>query len=297
MSQVSGQAFFESLLKVGLTAGTWYALRAVLSRSVEELAERRLSYGKDGIVSGAGEIRLEAGENSVLLLHGFGDTPQSLAFIAGFLHSHGWTVRVPLLPGHGRTLRAFARSSAECWLAEARASWEQLLGRGGRVALVGQSMGGALAALLAADGTPPPSALVLLAPYLFPPRSVRVLARSSPVVRILSPYVPSASRASIEDPVARGESLGHRFTPLRLLPELCRLADMASAVLPRITSPTLLIQSPRDNRLSQAAAERAIALLGAADKKLEWVEGGHVVSVDSARALVAEAALEWLDRH
>lgn len=296
MPQVSGQAFLEPLLKVGLTAGTWYAARAALSRSVEELAERRFGYGEGGIVSGAEEIRLEAGDKSVLLLHGFGDTPQSLAFLAGFLHSHGWSVRVPLLPGHGRTLRAFARSTAECWLAEARTSWEQLVARGGRVALVGQSMGGALAALLAADGTPP-RALVLLAPYLFPPCSVRVLARSSPVLRLLSPYVPSASRASIQDPVAREQSLGHRFTPLRLLPELCRIADMASAALSRITAPTLLIQSPRDNRLPPSAAERAIALLGAGDKRLEWVEGGHVVSVDSARALVANATLGWLDRH
>ena len=72
---------------------------------------------------------------------------------------------------------------------------------------------------------------------------------------------------------------------------------MASAALSRITAPTLLIQSPRDNRLPPSAAERAIALLGAGDKRLEWVEGGHVVSVDSARALVANATLGWLDRH
>src|SRR5262245_5243380 len=46
-------------------------------------------------------------ERALLLLHGYNDSPYSVDHIARAVHAAGWTVRVPLLPGHGRTLRAF----------------------------------------------------------------------------------------------------------------------------------------------------------------------------------------------
>jgi carboxylesterase len=39
----------------------------------------------------------------VLLVHGFTGSPASMRPWGEFLHSKGYTVRVPLLPGHGTT--------------------------------------------------------------------------------------------------------------------------------------------------------------------------------------------------
>ena len=70
--------------------------------------------GADGVVDGAASIALDApGPRAVLLLHGFGDTPQSMLHLALALHAGGWTVRAPLLPGHGRTLADFGQTDAE----------------------------------------------------------------------------------------------------------------------------------------------------------------------------------------
>ena len=57
---------------------------------------------------------------AVLLLHGFGDTPQTLHYVADALHAAGYTVRAPLLPGHGRTLAAFGATRAKQWISAAR---------------------------------------------------------------------------------------------------------------------------------------------------------------------------------
>ena len=88
--------------------------RVAAARGRERAVERRLRPGQDGVIPGAGPIRLDrpGGAHAVLLVHGFGDTPQTLGYLARDLHARGYTVRAPLLPGHGRTLRAFAASRA-----------------------------------------------------------------------------------------------------------------------------------------------------------------------------------------
>jgi carboxylesterase len=234
----------------------------------------------------------------VLLLHGFGDTPQALEYLARELHARGYGVLAPLLPGHGRTLRDFAASDAAHWLGAAHSALAMLRGRYECVSVVGLSMGGALAAQLAADDAELP-ALVLLAPYLDAPPLLRALARCHMVWRAVAPVVPSGNAArSIHDPEARALSLAYGATTPRLLAELVRVADRARARLPRVIAPTLLVQSREDNRVTPAVAERALRALGAAEKRLEWLHGcGHVVTVDYCRAQVAALVGDWLDRH
>jgi len=53
------------------------------------------------IIPGAYAIDLDrSGSRGVLLLHGFGDSPQTLWLLANDLHATGFGVRAPLLPGH-----------------------------------------------------------------------------------------------------------------------------------------------------------------------------------------------------
>ena len=57
------------------------------------------------VIKGAEAIDMrEEGSHGVLLLHGFGDTPQTLSLYAKHLSKAGFAVFAPLLPGHGRTL-------------------------------------------------------------------------------------------------------------------------------------------------------------------------------------------------
>src|ERR1041384_2141032 len=85
------------------------------------LTRRRL--GPDGIVIGGGGLTL-ARDNApaVLLLHGAGDTPQTLRYLAEFLHRRGFHVAAPLLPGHGRSVGEFRRVTADALTNAARAA-------------------------------------------------------------------------------------------------------------------------------------------------------------------------------
>ena len=267
----------------------------------ERETNARLKVGPDGVIPGAGPIDLEApaAAPGVLLLHGFGDTPQTLRYLAVELHQRGYAVLCPLLPGHGRTLRAFAVSRADDWAGAAAAALRTLQERHSDVGLVGLSMGGALAASLAADH-PELFALVLLAPYLEVQPAFRRAARLHALLGIAAPYMSGAQGhgESIHDASERALSLGYGGTTPELLSQLVIASDRGKSALHRITIPTLIVQSRIDNRIMPEVALRSLDAVGAAEKRLEWVTGaGHVITVDYGRDQVAAMTAQWLDAH
>ena len=282
---------------VAVVAGL--VLRARTRRRIEREALVRLPLGSDGIVLGAGTIDLPGDPaRGVLILHGFGDTPQTVAYLARHLHAAGWTVRAPLLPGHGRTLPEFARSRAEDWVAYARREYDDLRDRCGTVALVGLSMGGALATVTAAK-TPDLPALVLLAPYVSMPTRLRNIASMFWAIDACVPYLRGrGGERSIHDPAERALSRSYGVVTGRLAFELSRVVKRARHALPRIAAPTLVIQSRHDNRIPEAAAGRAYALLAAPVREMLWLDAcGHVITVDHERERVFEAVEGWLERY
>lgn len=290
---------FVALL-VAIVATTLLARRAALRLRDETIT--RLPAGPNGIIPGAEGFELRRGGNApaALLLHGAGDTPQTLRYLAEFLFARGFTVSAPLLPGHGRSLREFSAVDAESWLGEARRAYAELKTSNPWVGVVGLSMGGALAARLAAEDSQLP-ALVLLAPYLAMPPGIALAARISRIWNPGVPYVraidPKASR-SIHDRAEAARSLGYGvFTPAALR-ALHTTVSAAVLALPRITSPTLMVQSREDNRVPPEAAQREFNRIGSADKQLVWVTGtGHVITVDFGRERVFDLAANWLERH
>ncbi len=247
---------------------------------------------------GAEPIRLTTAgnEKAVLLLHGFADTPQTLGYLAAHLHALAFDVVAPLLPGHGRTLGIFDASRAEHWLDGARASLDDLRARYAHVSLVGLSLGGALAATLAAEPGAL-DALVLLAPYLEPSSAARTVARAWPLVSLALPYVDVEDARSIQDPVERERGRAFRMASPRLIAELCRAADRGRRALPQVRAPTLIVQCREDNRVPSDATERALHRLGARTKRLEWRCGcGHILTVDYRHAEVERVVGAWLTR-
>lgn len=249
-----------------------------------------------GFIAGAEPVSLDGGPRGVLVLHGFGDTPQSVRDLALALHARGWTVRAPALSGHGVTLELFTRARAVQWLADGRTSLHQLRARCASIAIVGQSMGGALATILAAEEQI--NALVLLVPFMKLSPRATALAAFHRIVALVKPLLRSKSEYSILDPLARSQALGKGVATPRLLRELSDVVSQARQAARQVTAPTLVIHSRRDLRIAVRDAEAAYAALGAAEKRLEWVEhSGHVISVDHDREHVTSRTIAWLEAH
>ena len=272
------------------------ARRRVSRHTEHEYAEQHPK-GANGIATGAEGFTLEGiNGRALLLLHGSGDTPQSLRYLGERLRADGYTVHAPLLPGHGRSPRAFARASAADYEREAQHALEQLDPSSNWVGVIGQSMGGALAATLA-SASHSVRALVLLAPYLEPPRNVQWARRTSWLWRWSSPYLRGQGQASVHDRHAASASLAYGTFSAGALDALCATAEVGRRALAKIAVPTLVINSEQDNRIPRSVAEAAIAAIRA-PVEVHWVTGcGHVIAVDYCKDTVADLVLSFLARH
>ena len=284
-----------ALLALGAAIAGLVTLQRRQGTALAAEVGRRFTLGADGVIEGAGEIRLEgSGERAVLLLHGFGDTPQTLRYVAAALNADGYTVHAPLLPGHGRTLGAWGATRAKEWIAAAREAYEALTSRFGPTPIVGLSMGGALGISLAAE-TPAMPALALVAPYVSMPRRARVVAQFHRPWALVRPYFPAGGEGSIVDDIEKARNLAYGAISPRLLFELSRVVRRVQVSLPRVRVPTLAIHGVNDNRIPPDAAQRAFDLLGAPRKRLVWrTEGAHVLTVDRGRDEVIALVREWL---
>ena len=269
---------------------------AVRQREVRAQRAHR-TFSDDGIVAGANGFQLQGARGrGVLLLHGSGDTPQSLRYLAERLHAAGFTVHVPRLPGHGRTVDAFAHVSRDAYMQRARLALDALLLETGRVTIGGLSMGAALAAAVAADH-PEVSALVLLAPYLTVPRSIWWVACTSRIWGVAVPFIAGRGDRSIHDPVEAAGGLAYGVFSPAALRALVAVARAARAALPRVTVPTLVIHSRDDNRIPARFAETSTTSLRAPTER-HWVAGcGHVITADYCKDRVAELVLDFVERH
>jgi len=284
-------------LVMALLVGAGAAWRTLSGRRVERTYRALHPVGDAGVVLGAEPFTLEgATGRALLLLHGSGDTPQSLRYLAERLNAAGYTVHAPLLPGHGRSPREFTQVRADAYRAAARQAFDVLRTRSSWVGVVGLSMGGALAVPLAAEN-PDVRALVLLAPYLTPPPAVQWVTRLAPAWGLVQPHLAGRGERSVHDPAARdaGHAYG-TFSP-RALRALIETAASARAALPCVTAPTLVINSRDDNRIPAVLAEGATRSMRT-EVERHWVEGcGHVITVDYCRDTVAELVLGFLARH
>ncbi len=263
-----------------------------------------------GIVLGAEPISLgdpAAGE-ACLLLHGFVGSRVDFAGLGERLAAQGFFVRMALAPGHGTSPQDFATKSADEMLAGARAEYDELTERFDRVHLIGFSMGGSLATLLASEpesGAPEADKtgrLVLIAPYygityrwfyVLPPRIWT--AAASPFIRYVRKgdrYVRVNKRESVES------MYSYKYVPLhgaRVLGELGRRA-LGEDVLARVTRPVLMLHSKGDEAASPAAARLAFARIGSAEKEVFWLpeHNNHHLLWDYDGDLTADRVVEFL---
>jgi carboxylesterase len=111
-----------------------------------------------------------AGTNGhgVLVVHGFTGNPQSMRPLAEAFAAAGYSVELPLLPGHGTKIEDMIPTRWEDWSGAAEAAYKDLASRVDKVVVAGLSMGGTITAWL---GTRHPeiAGLVLINAAVDPP--------------------------------------------------------------------------------------------------------------------------------
>lgn len=279
---------------LGAAALVW-AQRAIRARRAARHFRARFAVSDDGVILGAAPRTYDAGgDRAVLLFHGYNDSPQSLEGVARVLHDAGWTVRLPLLPGHGRSLEAWDDWTAEELLAASREEFTAMRTRYRTLVVGGLSMGGAIACWLAAEADP--DAVVLYAPMLFVPRSMQVAVSTARLWSLMTRYVSGRGGRSILDPEAVRRHIAYGCSSRQSLEALERIAHGTIARLGFVHQPVLVVQSEEDNRLPHDQSVHAIARIGSGDKTVVWTRGArHVVTMDFGWEALAARTADWLE--
>ncbi len=247
-----------------------YSCRArhVLEQEIESADRDRAT----GIIRGSEPITLPAeGRKACLLVHGWIGSRVDFNDLGATLNDRGFTVRLMLLPGHATTPRALEEVGAEEMIEAVREEYRALRSRYERVDVIGFSMGGTLATLLAAEE--PVDRLVLVAPFYEVAHKWFYILTAETWNTLFSPLVPYAIKTERNKKVNRVAARPHIFSyktfPTEAVTLLCDLGHRAAdkAILSRIDCPVLLVYSPGDEAASPEAARRAWGAMGSSFKE------------------------------
>ncbi|MFI8456325.1 alpha/beta hydrolase [Kitasatospora sp. NPDC085464] len=243
------------------------------------------------LLPGAEPYRHHGGPVGVLLCHGFTGSPQSLRPWAEELAAAGFTVSLPLLPGHGTRWQDMQLTRWEDWYAGVERELLTLADECERVFVFGLSMGGALSLRLAALHGPTVSGLVLVNPSVRSDTPASVLL---PVLRHLVPSLPGIADDIAKDGVTE---FGYDRTPLHAAWSLSRLWQEVQRRLPEVTQPVLLFHSPQDHVVSPANSELVLARISSTDVTERLCERSfHVATLDHDAAEIFAASQDFIRR-
>jgi carboxylesterase len=239
--------------------------------------------------AGAEPFAADGGSVGVVVCHGFTGTPASLRPWAEHLAAAGYTVRLPLLPGHGTSWQDTNRTRWPDWYAAIERAYAEVAARCEDVFAVGLSMGGTLATRLAELHPDRIAGLVLVNPSYGTERFDARFARAIGWAVRSRPGIGN----DIKKPAVTEQSYGR--TPVLAFASLQRLWRVVLADLGRVRAPILLYRSREDHVVEPLSARLLRAGASATTVREVVLENSyHVATLDYDAQLIFDGSVEFI---
>ncbi|WP_410653384.1 alpha/beta hydrolase [Amycolatopsis sp. cmx-4-54] len=227
-------------------------------------------------------------EAGFLLCHGFTGTPASMRPWGDHLAEAGYTVRCPLLPGHGTRWQDMNRTGWEDWYGAVREELLALFATCETVFVAGMSMGGTLTLRLAEEFGDRIDGIVLVNPSIL---TLRWDAKLLPVLSRVLPSVPGVAN-DIAKPDEK--ELAYSRTPVRAAASLAKLWKLTRADLGKVTQPVLLLHSAADHVVEPVNSQVILAGIGSEDVTEVVLENSfHVATQDHDAGLIFTRTVDF----
>lgn len=243
-----------------------------------------------------------------LLIHGLSGNPADMRPLADQLIADGYSVHVPLLPGHGPTPEGSGRSTARDWMRAVAQAHDALAATCDQVILIGHSMGGLLAIRDAVRRVP--SGLILLGvPTFVGDWRTRFLPLAKYIVRWWYPLegadfrdpqvrermVEQSAAIDLDDPQVQQHIRRSVRIPTNAIDHFFRLMRRTRPLIRRISVPTLIVHGRQDTTALPICAEEIYRELQSASKQLVWFDAaGHQLLTGSERSPIIQTVIRWV---
>ncbi len=226
----------------------------------------------------------------VLLVHGFTGSPASMRPWGEFLHSKGYTVRVPLLPGHGTRPEDLNKVKWQEWPAKVEFELSELRKSCDVIFLVGLSMGGGTVLNVAASHNEILAGVILVNPMIH--------VKGVPVELAFFLSRLQKMRTSVGDDIKRPgiTEWGYDALPTRGVYQLLKMLRITRRNLKNITVPVQLFHSVEDHTLPVTNTEIILDEIGSLNKsRIELVNSYHVATMDYDQELIFQNSLTFIE--
>ena len=239
----------------------------------------------NGYLPGAEPLYMSGSRTGALLLHGAGGgTAWDLREFGTLLHGRtGMSVWVPTLTGFGTRPEDLIHITFDDWLGDARRGVSKLLEVCDTVVVVGHSVGGLMALLLASEHEAIEKVVTWSTPVGVQNRLLPLLPviRRMPLVRRM---IPEKIPVPVPEELRQQGWVGYDWIPsavgLAAVDGLKRLRR----VLGRVTCPVFIVQGSADMMISKDSAKRIYNGIASQKKELWIVDGAdHPIMNDMKR--------------
>ena len=230
------------------------------------------------------------GNDGVLVLHGFTGSPYSVRPLGEALADRGYTVELPLLPGHGTDVADLVPIVWSDLTAAAEAAFEELSTRCARVAVAGLSMGGGLAVRIA-QRRPEVAALVLVNP-LVQPMAAELRQGARDLLAAGTEMIDGVANDICRQPV---DEYGYSSVPIAAAISLMDGLEEVAAKLSGVTCPVLVLTSRQDHVVTTDNSTRLVSEVSGPVEQV-WLERSyHVATLDFDADVIEAEACRFLE--
>lgn len=265
---------------------------------------------EEGLAPDAAEREAGEGDVALLMVHGFGDSPQMYRKLLPEFADQGYHCKAILLPGFGKDVETYAASKVEDWLRKVEDEMKALKQSHRQVWIVAHSLGGAISinhCLNQQDlesEAAIPDGLMLLAPAIevsnqrspiFPTRFWHEWSKYAlPSTQVTCSPFPMDAR----DPAEQEREHRNIFSPRSIVTNTFTLIDANRGRAPELGLPTLVVLAEQDRVVDSAATADFYEQLGSSEKELlRLKQSGHNVPVDLEWKTITNAIKSFLAEH
>ncbi|MGB4324606.1 MAG: alpha/beta fold hydrolase [Candidatus Nanopelagicales bacterium] len=231
----------------------------------------------------------DGNSTGVLLIHGFTGSPASMTPWAKAMAKHGWTIRVPRLPGHGSRWQDMNLTTWEDWYSEVERNFQILKASCDHVFVFGLSMGGSLTLRLAEQHGSEISGIVLVNAAVHSERPDRHLLPAISRVLKSFPGISNDIKKPGQDEVAYGK------IPLKAAHSLSKLWKIVKDDIARVDQPILLFRSEEDHVVEASNAEWILAHVSSTStREVILHDSYHVATLDNDAHVIESMSADFI---